>query len=229
VEKKLGVVYNLLGNIFSWLSTHQGLTLIIILVVLGLMIYLILRIRKYGKLIKKQATGQKIEIGKKDALIEEQQSNLAALQKKLSDQQTVVGEALLGTIMSLTGYNLDQLRIFVKFLTGIGGNPLLIADTQASTISESPQLEKESGDSTEENDRDEKTAPSTGPEEDVEADKDDKIAPSAGPVEVAEADKNDKIAPSAGPVEVAEADKNEKNAPGAGPEEDSEADKSGKE
>ena len=228
MEKNLGAVYNLLGNIFSWLSTHQGLALILILCVLGLMIYLILRIRKCGKQIKKQAAGQKIEIGKKDALIEEQQSNLAALQKKLSDQQAVVGEALLGTIMSLTGYNLDQLGIFVKFLTDIDGNPLQITDTQTSTTSESPQLEEESGDSTEENDGDEKTAPSIGPEKVAEVDKDNKIAPSAGPEEVAEADKDDKIAPSAGPEEVGKADKDDKITPSAGPEEDAEADKSGK-
>ena len=200
-------VYNVLGNFFGWLSTHPGLALIIILIVLGIMVWFILRAKKYRKQFKNEVYIKKKEIGKKDALIEEQENELTNLQKKLSNQQAVVGEALLGTIMSLTGYNLDQLRIFVKFLTGIGGNPLLIADTQASTISESPQLEKESGDSTEENDRDEKTAPSTGPEEDVEADKDEKIAPSAGPEEVAEADKNEKNAPSAGPEEVAEADK----------------------
>ena len=164
-------VYNLLGNFFSWLSTHQGLALIIILCVLGIMIYLILRIRKYGKQIKKQAAGQKIEIGKKDDLIEEQKSKLAALQKKLSDQQGVVSEALLGTIMTLTGYNIDQLQIFFKFLTEISGNPLLIADTQANTMPKSQRLEEESDDSTEENDGNEKIAPSTGPEEVVEANK----------------------------------------------------------
>ena len=164
-------VYNLLGNFFSWLSTHQGLALIIILCVLGIMIYLILRIRKYGKQIKKQAAGQKIEIGKKDDLIEEQKSKLAALQKKLSDQQGVVSEALLGTIMTLTGYNPDQLRIFFKFLTEISGNPLLIADTQANTMLRSLRLEEESDDSTKKNDGDEKIAPSTVPEEVVEADK----------------------------------------------------------
>jgi uncharacterized membrane protein len=164
-------VYNLLGNFFSWLSTHQGLALIIILSVLAIMIYLILRIRKYGKQIKKQAAGQKIEIGKKDDLIEEQKSKLAALQKKLSDQQGVVSEALLGTIMTLTGYNTDQLRIFFKFLTEISGNPLQIADTQANTVPESRRLEEESEDSAKENDGDEKIAPSTVPEEVVEADK----------------------------------------------------------
>jgi hypothetical protein len=145
-------------NFFSWLSTHQGLALIIILCVLGIMIYLILRIRKYGKQIKKQAAGQKIEIGKKDDLIEEQKSKLAALQKKLSDQQGVVSEALLGTIMTLTGYNPDQLRIFFKFLTEISGNPLQIADTQANTMPRSLRLEEESEDSTKENDGDEKIA-----------------------------------------------------------------------
>ena len=121
--------------------------------------------------LKKQAAGQKIEIGKKDALIEEQKNKLAALQKKLSDQQGVVSEALLGTIMTLTGYNIDQLRIFFKFLTEISGNPLQIADTQANTMPESQRLEEESDDSTEENDGDEKIAQSTVPEEVVEADK----------------------------------------------------------
>ena len=164
-------VYNFLGNFFSWLSTHQGLALIIILCVLAIMIYLILRVRKSGKQIKKQAAGQKIEIGKKDDLIEEQKSKLAALQKKLSDQQGVVSEALLGTIMTLTGYNIDQLRIFFKFLTEISGNPLPIADTQANTMPGSLRLEEESDGSTKENDGDEKIAPSTVPEEVVEADK----------------------------------------------------------
>jgi hypothetical protein len=164
-------VYNFLGNFFTWLSTHQGLTLIFILCVLGILTWYILRVRKYGKQIKKQAAGQKIEIGKKDDLIEEQKSKLAALQKKLSDQQGVVSEALLGTIMTLTGYNIDQLQIFFKFLTEISGNPLLIADTQANTMPKSQRLEEESDDSTEENDTKEKIATGTGSEEVIEVKK----------------------------------------------------------
>ena len=93
------------------------------------------------------------------------------MQKKLSDQQGVVSEALLKTIMTLTGYDIDQLQIFFKFLTEISGNPLQIADTQANTMPKSQRLEEESDDSTEENDANEKIAPGTGPEEVVEANK----------------------------------------------------------
>ena len=74
-------VYNLLGNFFSWLSTHQGLALIIILSVFGIMIYFSIRFRKYSKKIENKVSSQNIEIGKKDALIEEQKNKLAALQK----------------------------------------------------------------------------------------------------------------------------------------------------
>ena len=42
-------VYNFLGNFFIWLSTHQGLALISILIVLGIVTWFILRTRKYGK------------------------------------------------------------------------------------------------------------------------------------------------------------------------------------
>ena len=41
-------VYNGLGNFFGWLSTHQGLALIMILIVLGIMVWLILRTKKYN-------------------------------------------------------------------------------------------------------------------------------------------------------------------------------------
>ena len=34
-------VYNFLGNFFSWLSTHQGLALVILLIVLGIVVWLI--------------------------------------------------------------------------------------------------------------------------------------------------------------------------------------------
>jgi len=168
-------VYNLLGNFFSWLSTHQGLALIIILSVFGIMIYFSIRFRKYSKKIENKVSSQNIEIGKKDALIEEQKNKLAALQKKLSDQQGVVREALLNTLMTLTGYNIDQLPVFFKFLIGISGNPLQIADdTQANTMPERKRPEEESDDSTEENDGNEKNVSDTVPEEVVEPDKSEK-------------------------------------------------------
>jgi len=164
-------VYNFLGNFFSWLSTHQGLALIIILSVLGIMTWFILRVRKSGKQLEKKVSSKNIEMGEKDALIEEQKNKLVVLQKKLSDQQKVVSEALLRTITTLTGYDIDQLQIFFKFLTEISGNPLQIADTQANTMPKSQGLEEESDGSTEGNDAKEKIAPGTGPEEVVEANK----------------------------------------------------------
>jgi hypothetical protein len=203
-------VFNVLENFFTWLSTHHGLAIVIIIGILAIMIYLILRFRNYRRQTEKKAASQKIEIGKKDALIVEQKNKLAALQTKLSDQQGVVSEALLGTIMNLTGYNLDQLRTFVKFLTGISGKPLQIEDTQANTIPESRRLEEAGDDSAEGNDGDENIVQSTGPGEVVKADKDEKIVPSEGPEEVVEADKDEKIVPSAGPKEVVEADKSGK-------------------
>jgi hypothetical protein len=164
-------VYNVFENFFNWLSVHQGLAIIIIVGVLGIVTYFFLRFRKYSKQIEKKVSSQKTEIGKKDALIEEQKNKLAALQKKLSDQQAVVTESLLGTLMTLTGYNLDQLRIFFKFLTEISGNPLQIDDAQSNTMPASGRLEEESDDSPEENDGNEKNVPGTVPEEVVEADK----------------------------------------------------------
>ena len=164
-------VYNFLGNFFSWLSTHQGLVLIFMIGVLGIMIWVILRVRKNGKQLEEKVSSKNIEIGKKDALIEEQKNKLVVLQEKLSDQQGVVSEALLRTIKTLTGYDNDQLPIFFKFLTEISGNPLQIADTQANTIPKSQLLEEESDVSTEGNDAKEKIAPGTGPEEVVEANK----------------------------------------------------------
>ena len=164
-------VYNFLGNFFSWLSTHQAIAIIVILIVLGIMIWLILRARKYGKQLEENVSSKKIEIGKKDALIEEQKNKLVVLQNKLSDQQGVVSEALLRTIKTITGYDSDQLEIFFKFLTEISGNPLQIADTQAKTMPKSQWLENESDGSKEENDAKEKIAAGTGSEKVVEADK----------------------------------------------------------
>jgi hypothetical protein len=164
-------VYNFLGNFFSWLSTHQGLALIFILGVLGIMAWFILRVRKNGKQLEEKVSSKNIEIGEKDALIEEQKNKLVDLEKKLSDQQGVVSEAILRTIKTLTGYDNDQLQTFFKFLTEISGNPLQIADTQAKAMPKGQWLEEESDDSTEENDVKEKIAPGIGPEEVVEANK----------------------------------------------------------
>ena len=143
------VVHNFLGKFFSWLSTHQSLALIIILFVLAVATWFIVRHRKYGKQLEEKVSGKNIEIDKKDALIEEQKNKLEVLQKELSDQHKVVSEALLGTLMTLTGYDTDQLKIFFKFLTEISGNPLQIADTQANTAPKSQQLEEGSDDSIE--------------------------------------------------------------------------------
>ena len=164
-------VYNFLGNFFSWLSTHQGLVLIFMIGVLGIMIWVILRVRKHGKQLEGEVSSKKTEIGEKDALIEEQKTKLEVLQKKLSDQQRVVSEALLSTIKTFTGYDEDQLQIFFKFLTEISGNPLQWADTQANTMPKSQLLEEESDDSTEENDAKEKIATGTGSEEVIEVKK----------------------------------------------------------
>ena len=164
-------VYHIIGNFFSWLSTHQGLALIIILIALGIMTWFISNARKNRKQLEKKVSSKNIEIGKKDALIEEQNNKLIELQKKLSDQQGVVSEALLRTIMTLTGYDTDQLQIFFKFLTQISGNPLQIADTQANTMPKSQWLEEERDNSTEENDAKEKISPGAGPEEVVETNK----------------------------------------------------------
>jgi hypothetical protein len=162
-------VYNFLENLFSWMSTHQGLALIIVLGVLGIMIWFILRAKKHGKQLEKQVSSKDIAIGKKDALIEEQKNKLAALEKKMSDQRGFIGEALLGTLMSLTGYDISQLKIFFKFLTEINGNPLQIADARANTVPGSQRLEEERNDSTRGNEN--IPAPGSGSEEVAEAKK----------------------------------------------------------
>jgi len=164
-------VYDFLGNCFSWLSTHQGLALIIILGILAIMTWLILRGRKYRKQLEEKVSSKSVEIGKKDALIEEQKNKLEGLQKKMSDQQGFINEALLRTIGTITGYDVDQLQIFFKFLTKISGNPLQIADTQMNSMPKDQLFEEESDNSVEENDAKEKIAPDTGPGEVVEANK----------------------------------------------------------
>jgi hypothetical protein len=152
-------VYNILGDFFGWLSTHQGFALALIIIVVGIMVWLILRAKNLGKQVRNEVYLKKKEIGKKDALIEEQENKLANLQKKLADQQGVVSEALLRTIKSLTGYDADQLPIFFKTLTRISENPLQTADQQA-TFFESQQFEEEGDDSTGTNDSEEKFASS---------------------------------------------------------------------
>ena len=165
-------VYDFLGNCFSWLSTHQGLALIIILVILAIIIWFILRGRKTRKQLEEKVSSKSVEIGKKDALIDDQKNKLEALQKKMSDQQGFISEALLRTIRTITGYDVDQLQNFFKFLTKIRENPLQIADTQMNTMPKDELLEEESDDSVEEDDVKETIASDTsGPEEVVEADK----------------------------------------------------------
>ena len=164
-------IYNVLANFFNWLSTHQGLGLVIILIILGIIIWLILRAKKTGKQLGEEVSNKNKEIGKKDAQIEEQKNKILALQKELSDQKTVVSEALLRTLKTLTGYDTDQLKIFFKFLTEISGNPVQIADTQANTLPKSQRLEEESDNSAEENDAKEKIDAGTGPDEVVEVNK----------------------------------------------------------
>jgi len=172
------VVYNFLGNLLSWLSTHQGIALIIILCVVAIVIWLILRAGKFAKQLDKKVSSKNIEIGKKDTLIREQKNKLEALQTKLADQQGVVTESLLGTLKTITGYDIDQLKVFFKFLTKIRGNPLQIADTQVSTTSASQAHEverfgnmEESEGSSDKNGTKEKNASDTGPEEVTEGNK----------------------------------------------------------
>ena len=164
-------VYNVLANFFTWLSAHQGLGLIIILIVLGIIIWLIFRAKKISKQLEEKVSNKNKEIGKKDANIEEQKNKLSALQKELSDQKTVVSEALLRTLKTLTGYDTDQLKVFFKFLTEISGNPLQIADTQLNTMPKSQQLEERDDNSAVENDAKGKIDAGAIPDEVVEVNK----------------------------------------------------------
>ncbi len=137
-------VFNTLGNFFGWLSTHQAVGLILILVVLGIILWLIMRVRKYRIQVKNEIYIKKKEIDKKDAHIGELEKNLAALQKKLSDQQAVASGAMLKTLSTLTGYDAEQLPIFFKCLSQISENPLQIADPRAIPAPESQLLEAQS-------------------------------------------------------------------------------------
>ena len=170
-------VYNYLGKLFSWLSTHQGIALIIILVLLVILIYLFIRYRKYSSRVEKDLAGKTKEIGKKDALIEEQKNKIGALQTKLSDQQTVASESMLRTIRTLTGYNSDQLKTFFKSLTEISANPLQIADPQTNTVPDERQPGEAGDDFAEDDSGNEQTVPAAGPEKAVEADKSEPEAP----------------------------------------------------
>jgi hypothetical protein len=132
---------------------------------------LILRAKKTRKQLEEKVSNQNREIGKKDAQIEEQKNKLSALQKELSDQKTVVSEALLRTLKTLTGYDADQLKSFFKFLTEISGNPLQLADTQVSTEPKAQRLEEAGDDSAEENEAKEKIATDIGTADVLEANK----------------------------------------------------------
>ena len=121
MEKELGTtgfnnfketVYNTLANFFNWLSTHLGLGIIIILIVLGIIIWLILRAKKISKQLEEKVSNQNKEIGKKDAQIEEQKNKLSALQKELSDQKSVVNVVCcFGTVI---GYLKRVIKILAR-------------------------------------------------------------------------------------------------------------------
>jgi len=136
-------VYNFLGNFFGWLSTHQGIAIVLILIVLGVIVWLILRAKKFRRQFDDEVYTNKKEIGKKDAHIEEQAKKLTHLQKKLADQQGVVCEALLRTLSTLTGYSTDQLPIFFRSLAQISANPLQKAEHQAITVPVDQHIEEE--------------------------------------------------------------------------------------
>ena len=76
-------VYNFLGNFFEWLSTHQGVAIVLIILVLGIVGWLMFRAKKFRRQAENEVYLKKKEIGKKDALIEEQENKLTKLQKKM--------------------------------------------------------------------------------------------------------------------------------------------------
>ncbi len=139
-------VYNFLGNIFGWLSTHQSVAIVLIILVLGIVVWLLVRAKKYRRQFDNEVYLNKKEIGKKDALIEEQENKLTNLQKKMEDQQGVVSEAMLRTIRTITGYDADQLPIFFKSLTQSSDNPLHLADHQAMSTPAVQNFEEDSDD-----------------------------------------------------------------------------------
>jgi hypothetical protein len=197
-------VYNSLGNFFEWLATHQGLALIFMIIILGIIVWLILRAKKYRKQFENEVSIKKKEIGKKEALIEEKEKKLTGLQKKLSDQQGVVSEALLGTIRTLTGYDADQLPIFFKSLTQITRNPLQMADPRAITAPESQRPEGERDVSSGINDSKEKLVS----DDDFSEKNDAKEAIASGDDSSEENDaKKEKLASDDGPDEAADTKK----------------------
>lgn len=151
-------VYNFLGNLFGWLSTHQGVAIVLIILVLGIAVWLLLRIKKYRRQAENEAYTKKKEIGEKDALIEEQANKLTTLQKKMDDQQSFISEAMLRTISTITGYDADQLPVFFKSLTRSSDNPLQIANQQAMSTTAVQDVEDDSDDDREINDSKEKFA-----------------------------------------------------------------------
>ena len=165
-------VYNFLGNFFEWLSTHQAVAILLIIIVLGIMVWLILRAQKYRRQAKNEVYLKKKEIEKKDALIEEQETKLTNLQKKMDDRQAVVSEAMLETLKTLTGYDADQLPIFFKSLTQSSENPLHKADHQAMNAPTGQSFEGEGADATGINGSEENDASSDDSEEDSDTSKD---------------------------------------------------------
>ena len=151
-------VYNFLGNFFEWLSTHQAVTILLIIIVLGVIFWLMLRAQKYRKQAKNEAYLKKKEIEKKDALIKDLETKLTNLQKKMDDQQTVVSEAMLRTLRTLTGYDAGQLPIFFKSLTQDIENPLQIADQQVANAPVVQSLEGDGEDAIGINDSDKNLA-----------------------------------------------------------------------
>lgn len=164
-------VHNFLENCFSWLSNHPGYALIIILGVLAVMAWFIIKARKYRKQLEEKVSSKSVEIGKKDALIKDQENKIQDLQKRMSDQQRFISEALLRTLKTITGYDVDQLPIFFKSLTEISGNPLKIADSQVSSTHKGQQLGEDSDESKKEDDAKKRIAPDTITEEVVKANK----------------------------------------------------------
>ena len=140
-------VFQSLGNFFGWLSTHQGIAILLIIVVLGVIIWLLLRAKKFRRQFDDEVYTNKKEMGKKDAHIEELEKKLTTLQKKLADQQGVVTEALLRTISTLTGYEADQLPLFFRSLTQISENPIQKADHQTITAPVDQPIEEDRSDS----------------------------------------------------------------------------------
>ena len=156
LQSYIEAVYNFLGKLFDWLSSHQGIAILLLMIVLGIIVWLLLRAKKYRRQFDDEVYTNKKEMGKKAALIEEQEKKLASLQKKLADQQGVVSEALLRTLSTLTGYDADRLSFFFRSLTQISENPLQKADSHATSAPLDPDVEKERHDSTGLNDAKEK-------------------------------------------------------------------------